>query len=398
MTEWQRRKLGDLCTRITVGHVGSMASRYTESGIPFLRSLNIKRGRLDLSSLKFIDDVFHAELAKSQLAPGDLTIVRTGEPGTAALIPDGLGPMNCSDLVIATPRPEVDARFLCYAINETAQDFVKAHTVGAVQQHFNVKSAKELELSLPPLSVQRLVSGLLGALDDKIAVNERIATAYEQLLQCRFAELGLAEEPDSGSAVPVTDLVSFNPKLAKPFAEEPIYVDMAALQTHLASIPTWTRRVPKSGPRFMNGDTLLARITPCLENGKTGYVDFMEDGEVGLGSTEFIVMRSLPGVPSELSYFLARDSRFREHAIRNMVGTSGRQRVSAADAANYQVNRPDADALAAFGKEASAAFAHMKSLQAESRTLATLRDTLLPQLMSGRLRVKDAEKIVEDAT
>jgi type I restriction enzyme S subunit len=360
--------------------------------------LNIKRGSLDLSAVKYIDDTFHAELAKSQLKAGDLVIVRTGEPGTTALIPDGLGPMNCSDLVIASPMSDVDARFLCYAINETAQEFVKAHTVGAVQQHFNVKSAKELELSLPPLAVQRVISKLLGALDDKIAVNERIATTCERLLQCRFTELGLSDEPSLETAVSVTELVAFNPKIVKPSADEPVYVDMAALQTRLASIPSWTRREPKSGPRFMNGDTLLARITPCLENGKTGYVDFMEDGEVGLGSTEFIVMRSLPDVPSELSYFLARDSRFRAHAIRNMVGTSGRQRVSAADAANYQVNRPDPDALAAFGKEASAAFAHMRSLQAETRTLATLRDTLLPQLMSGRLRVKDAEKIVEDAT
>ncbi|WP_079189183.1 restriction endonuclease subunit S [Streptomyces kebangsaanensis] len=264
--------------------------------------------------------------------------------------------------------------------------------------YLSLSDQKRLLITLPNIGDQRAVASVLGALDDKIAVNECIASTYEQLLQCRYAELGLTEEPNPETAMLVTGLVTFNPKLAKPAAGESIYVDMAALPTRLASIPTWTRRVPKPGPRFMNGDTLLARITPCLENGKTGYVDFMEDGEVGLGSTEFIVMRSLPGVPSELSYFLARDSRFRAHAIRNMVGTSGRQRVSAVDAANYQVNRPDADALAAFGEEASAAFTHTKSLQAESRTLAALRDTLLPQLMSGRLRVKDAEKIVEDAT
>lgn len=257
---------------------------------------------------------------------------------------------------------------------------------------------KQIPILLPEPGEQRSIVAVLGALDDKIVVNERIAITYERLLQCRYAELGLADEPIPERAVPVTDLVTFNPKVARPSADEPVYVEMAALQTDQASIPAFTRRVPKSGPRFMNGDTLLARITPCLENGKTGYVDFMEDGEVGLGSTEFIVMRSLSRVPSELSYFLARDSRFREHAIRNMVGTSGRQRVSAADAANYRVNRPDADALASFGREASAAFAHIKSLQAESRTLTTLRDTLLPQLMSGRLRVKDAEEIIEDAT
>ncbi|MET9878902.1 restriction endonuclease subunit S [Actinacidiphila glaucinigra] len=270
--------------------------------------------------------------------------------------------------------------------------------VGSSNPTLNRNHVHPVPINWPPLREQQGIAAVLGALDDKIAVNERIAATYEELLQCKFKELGLSDEPVDETAVSVTELIVFNPKLAKPSADEPVYVDMAALQTNRASIPTWTHRAPKSGPRFMNGDTLLARITPCLENGKTGYVDFMDTGEVGLGSTEFIVMRSHAGVPDELSYFLARDGRFREHAIRNMVGTSGRQRVSAADAANYFVNRPDGDAMAAFGEEAAAAFAHMKSLQGESRTLTTLRDTLLPQLMSGRLRVKDAEKIVEDAT
>jgi type I restriction enzyme S subunit len=123
----------------------------------------------------------------------------------------------------------------------------------------------------------------------------------------------------------------------------------------------------------------------------------MSNGEIGVGSTEFIVMRSRPGIPGEFSYFLARSARFREHAIRNMVGSSGRQRVSAADAANFFIARPSEEALASFGEHASAAFAHMKSLESESRTLGTLRDTLLPQLMSGKLRVRDAERIAEDA-
>ncbi len=251
-------------------------------------------------------------------------------------------------------------------------------------------------IKVPERPEQDAIATLLGALDDKIDVNRRIAATYEQLLHCKYTAMGLSGEPDDEHAIPVTALITFNPKLTKPSADEPVYVDMAALQTDQASIPTWTRRAPKSGPRFMNGDTLLARITPCLENGKTGYVDFMEDGEVGLGSTEFIVMRSRSGVPKELSYFLARDARFRAHAIRNMIGTSGRQRVSATDAANYFVKRPEAEALAVFGEEAATAFAHVKSLQSENRLLGTLRDTLLPQLMSGRLRVKDAEKIVED--
>jgi len=112
------------------------------------------------------------------------------------------------------------------------------------------------------------------------------------------------------------------------------------------------------------------------------------EGEAGVGSTEFIVLRSRPGVPREFSYFLARSARFREHAIRNMSGSSGRQRVTASCLADFLLNRPDPAALSRFGSDAAAAFAHISSLDADSRTLAELRDTLLPQLLSGRLRVR----------
>jgi type I restriction enzyme S subunit len=252
------------------------------------------------------------------------------------------------------------------------------------------------KVSIPARAEQDAIVEILGALDDKIAVNERIASTQEQLLKLRSERMGLENEPDPAIAAPVTDFVHFSPKVPKPSGEA-VYVDMAALSTTRAGIGAWVRREPKGGTRFVNGDTLLARITPCLENGKTAYVDFMEDGEIGVGSTEFIVMRSAQGVPLEFSYVLARSSRFREHAIRNMVGSSGRQRVTATAAANFHINRPDEQLLAEFGGMASGFFAHMRSLDRESRTLAILRDTLLPQIMSGKLRVRDAEKIVEDA-
>ncbi|TGG84631.1 restriction endonuclease subunit S [Streptomyces albus] len=370
-------------------------------GIPILRVAEVHNGYIRPEFVDYVSADFRAAMGVKVSQPGDIVLTTKGTVGRVAVIPGDAPEFVYSPQVcffrVTDGGPLVD-RFLYYWF-KSAEFWRQASSRKGqtdMADYLNLADIKELTLSLPLRTEQQSVVEVLGALDDKIELNFRIAAAYEQLLQLRFAELGLSDEPGSEEAIVITDLVEFNPKVAKPSVEEPVYVDMAALQTDRASIPSWARRPPKSGPRFMNGDTLLARITPCLENGKTGYVDFMEDSEVGLGSTEFIVVRSRPGVPAELSYFLARDHRFREHAIRNMVGSSGRQRVSAADVANYLVNRPDADALAAFGREAEAAFAHMKSLQGENRHLATLRDTLLPQLMSGRLRVKDAEKIVED--
>ena len=101
------------------------------------------------------------------------------------------------------------------------------------------------------------------------------------------------------------------------------------------NLKTWERRVTgvierefKGGSKFRNGDTLLARITPCLENGKTAYVDFLDDGEVAHGSTEFIVLSGKDGVSDNLFvYYLSRSPEFRSFAIQSMEGTSGRQRV-----------------------------------------------------------------------
>ena len=82
------------------------------------------------------------------------------------------------------------------------------------------------------------------------------------------------------------------------------------------------------GAKFRNGDTLLARITPCLENGKTAFVDFLQDDEIAFGSTEFIVLREKATISDkDFLYYLARSKHFREVAIKSMTGSSGRERV-----------------------------------------------------------------------
>ena len=139
--------------------------------------------------------------------------------------------------------------------------------------------------------------------------------------------------------------------------------------------------------RFTNGDTLVARITPCLENGKTAFVDFLGDDEVGWGSTEYIVLKPKSPIPDELAYCLARSPRFREFAVRNMSGTSGRQRVPATALSGYQMCVPPPGVATAFGDAARPLLTRVSAGTNEFRTLGALRDTLLPKLVSGELRV-----------
>jgi type I restriction enzyme S subunit len=146
--------------------------------------------------------------------------------------------------------------------------------------------------------------------------------------------------------------------------------------------------------RLINGNTLVARITPCLENGKTAFVDFLQDGQVGWGSTEYIVLRPKAPLPEEYAYCLARSAEFREFAIQSMTGTSGRQRGPAESLAHFRVAVPPKPIAEAFGRAVEPRFARATSAVRESRTLAALRDTLLSKLISGELRVKDADRLL----
>lgn len=146
-----------------------------------------------------------------------------------------------------------------------------------------------------------------------------------------------------------------------------------------------------SGMRFVNGDTLVARITPCLENGKTAYVDFLLDGQVGWGSTEYIVLRPKPPLPGEFAYCLARDTEFREFAIQSMTGSSGRQRVPAESLSHFRVVAAPKPIAQLFGRLVKPLFGRANATTRESRALAALRDTLLRKLISGELRVRGAE-------
>lgn len=152
---WQESELGALCEKITVGHVGPMADRYVEKGTTFLRSQNIKPFRVDLSDVKYIDAQFTSELRKSELQPGDVAIVRTGYPGTSAVIPNDLPIANCADLVIARTGSKLNPHFLAMLLNsQYGKSLVAKASVGAAQKHFNVSAAKKAVFSIPPLEIQ----------------------------------------------------------------------------------------------------------------------------------------------------------------------------------------------------------------------------------------------------
>jgi type I restriction enzyme S subunit len=392
-------RFGDL------GHLfdGPHATPTRQSQGPyFLNIASLVDGRLDLTQSDHVSSVDFVRWTKRVTpAGGDLLFSYETRLGDAALMPGGVEACLGRRMALLRPKRQVvDPRFLLYYyLSPDFRTIIDRYTIhGATVNRIGLSTMGSWPISIPDLNEQRAIAEVLGALDDKITANGSFMQATEDLLAARFAALRLDEEPgpDDDQVIRLDDLIEMNPKVPAPSESEPVYVDMQKLPVTGMSIAQWTHRPAKGGARFQNGDTLMARITPCLENRKTGYVDFLDEGQVAIGSTEYIVMRSRPGVPSGLSFFLAISDRFRAFGIRHMLGTTGRQRLSAGDLRDYRLRATDNVALESFGLASKPLLALVRSRTAETRTLIAMRDALLPQLMSGKIRVKDAEQMVGD--
>lgn len=250
---------------------------------------------------------------------------------------------------------------------------------------------------------QRAIAHILSSLDKKIELNNRINKTLEEMAQAifkswfvdfepfrdgEFEDSELGEIPKGWKVKNLPEVIDINPsRQLKKGAIAP-YVEMKNLPDSYARIRNWEyRSFSQSGAKFKNGDVLLARITPCLENGKTGYVDFLKKDEIGWGSTEYIVFAPKNKLSGIFLYILCRSEHFRSHAIANMTGTSGRQRVPASCFQDYKIIVPNVDSLERFNHVTKAFFTMMKKNDFESHYLSVIRDTLLPKLMSGEIRV-----------
>ena len=139
----------------------------------------------------------------------------------------------------------------------------------------------------------------------------------------------------------LSDVIDFNPKEKLSKGSLAKKVSMDKLQPYTKVVSSFDIAKYNGGAKFRNGDTIMARITPCLENGKTSFVDFLDDKEVAFGSTEFIVMRAKEGITdSQYIYYLATSPEFRKVAIQSMVGSSGRQRVQQGVLNEYEISLP----------------------------------------------------------
>lgn len=426
MSKWQRTKVSDLCDLI-VDCVNKTAPTVPyKTAFKMLRTTNVKNGKIDTQNCRFVEKkTFDKWTRRAKVERGDVLLTREAPMGEVGLVNFEENVFLGQRLVQYRANPKkLDSNFLLYSfLSPDLQYQFRRHSgTGSTVSHIRVPDCTEFEIPLPPLAEQQKIAAVLSALDAKIDCNNRINAELEAMAKTlydywfvqfdfpfdfaagKLAQNGKPYKSSGGKMVYnptlkreipagwrggiAADLLIFNPSISLKTNTEAPYLDMNALPLSGFMTDMPDRKSFKGGAKFQNGDVVVARITPCLENGKTGLITFLQSEEVGFGSTEFIVIRGKKNPLSGFASQLSRSASFRQYAISNMTGTSGRKRIDASTLETYSLPLPPESILLLYEQATTSLYAKMTNNTRENQHLTQLRDWLLPMLMNGQVTVK----------
>ena len=250
-------------------------------------------------------------------------------------------------------------------------------TDGSVRGGITWNDICEIELPVPGLKEQEKIVNTYNAITKRIQLKQKINENMEKTAQCLFDELFMGNNDD---LIELNEIIEVNPERTLKKGEVYKCFDMSSLPTKNAIPFEYELKEYNGGMKFKNGDTLMARITPCLENGKAAYINLLDEKEIAFGSTEFIVLSAKRDFPSSFNYFLVRNPDFITYAIKHMNGSSGRQRVSGEDIGKFMIQRAKNEDLEKFdllGREV------LKSMKESSQEITKLQE--LKQLVISRI-------------
>ena len=405
--KWDHVILRKICDLVNYGYTASAKSE--PIGPKFLRITDIVPNRIDWSSVPHCE-ISEKNLGKYLLEKNDIVIARTGATtGYAKRIRTEHKAVFASYLVRIRVNPNCDSQYVGYVIeSEEYKRFIQLNLGGAAQPNANAQVLTSFPISLPPLPTQRKIAAVLSAYDDLIENNTRRIKILEDMAQTLYQEwfvhfrfpghenVAMVESPlgpipQGWKVVRASEAIFINPKISVPRDTKKPFVPMKSAVEHSMLITEIEEKTGNSGAKFKNGDTLFARITPCLENGRTGFVQFLpNDDAVAFGSTEFIVLRSKTLNPYFV-YLLAQTRDFRENAIKSMTGATGRQRVVNQCFDDYFFPNPNQDILNQFELTIASFFRKIQNLSEKNANLRQTRDLLLPKLISGEIDVSELD-------
>ena len=306
-------------------------------------------------------------------------------------------PIFITDGFLIEPKQNTTHKFLFYLL-KSKQSELSGIQRGAAIPHVTPSLINSINVSLPDLHMQNRIASILSAYDDLIENNQKQIKLLEEAAQRLYKEWFVDLRfpgwentkivdgvPEGWTVTTLDDVIDFDPKV--PLSKDRIkqFVPMSALSTNsmCLNLNEITFTQSNSGSKFQNGDTLLARITPCLENGKTAFVSGIISDEGAVGSTEYIVMRSKKLNPY-MVYLLARTNDFRQAAINSMSGSDGRQRAKVDKLKCLPYLLPLDNIIQKSLDLFKPIFSNIESLSIQSQRLDEIKNMLLSKLMNDK--------------
>ena len=430
--EWETIRLGDLCDVITKGTTPTtLGYKFTETGINFVKSECVSfDGWIDLSKFTFIDEATHEALKRSQLQEGDILFSMAGVYiGKTAIVPKAILPANTNQAVgiVRLNKRRAIPHFIDYHLRNPSYNlFLNNLVAQSAQPNLNLTEIRNLPITLPPLPEQKAIAAILGALDDKIELNRRMNATLEAMARALFQSW----------------FVDFDPVRAKIDGRQPTNVDPATAglfpeqldDSPLGQIPRgWEATTLGACIGFRSGFSFKSQDwrefgVPVVKIGsvKPGVIDLsqvsyvsdeiaqqaaryrLSTGDMLIGMTGYVgevglvppsdnppllnqrvgkFVMAKPGTATLAFWYCAmRQPEFKAFVETRSHGTA-QANVSGESILEFPLVVPPSGILDAFNRDCQPLLDRILSNHGESRTLAALRDTLLPKLLSGEVRV-----------
>lgn len=384
---------------------------------PYIRLVDISNNRVNKSNIMYLEKETQAKISRYIVEDNDICLAIVGNTiGLVFYITEDEHGFNLTENAARITRLKtklINSKFLYYYLNsEIGQHQIMSQKVGSAQGKLPIKNIKSIKVSLPPLEEQEKIADILSSLDDKIQLNNEMNKTLEEMAQSIFkrwfvdfefpdedgkpyksnggemvdSELGMI--PKGWEVKELSQLVNIITKSEKPFENEDIlyeHFSIPALDSNKLPILEFGNSISSNKYKIDNDCILISKLNP---NNKRIWNPYCNTSN-SICSTEFIVYKPINNYPKSYVYEIINSDEFTKFLVANATGSTGsRQRVKPKETLGYKIVLPTIDKIIEIDKILSPIHKNIQLNTQESNAILQIRDTLLPKLMSGDIRIK----------
>jgi len=374
-------------------------SEHGRPGIPILRVAEVLDGSISPTFEDYVSDDFRSAMGTKISQPGDIVLTTKGTVGRVAIMPEDSAEFSYSPQVCffrLDSNGILDRRYLYYWFKSDAFWRQASYRKGQTDMadYINLADIRSLTIVVPPKHDQQAIAAVLGALDDKIALNERIGTLTDELCAAQFSRL--IDTSVALKEVPLGTVAEVNARSIKPITGGHLrYIDISSVGVGTMIWPerlSWDSAPGRARRRVAIGDTIWSTVRP----NRRSHALVLDDDPELVASTGLATLTPR-AVGAAYLYECTKLNKFVSY-LESVAEGSAYPAVRADKFNQAPLPMASGEDVQRFERAAYGVRERAHAATQESRTLASLRDTLLPKLMSGQITVRQAESLVEEAT